>query len=999
MARAAAMPPSALRARRVAEARRDVLSSMVPEGAEDNVDALQRAVERLEADAARTRRDLLVAASRVLGDPEGSHRVSVADSDARDARVVAALADIVPRGGETSRASLATPGDGVADARANGTADGAASGSGAVARPAWEATSDAATREEDTALSDAAAALREARSRRDVHAARAARRTQASLSASAADDAGARLRVGDLAGAAAAAAAAASAAADLKRALAASLVEPLGAVRGDDEELERSNALTRAAEALAETVRDAVEGTVRAAARAVRDDDDDAASAADGTDAARRFVVDPDALESVWRAISDPVTEAVTETVTDAVSATAARGASPHPVFPPTFVARLVQTLSDELAMELFLPLADAAAGDDALVAATVEARGEREVVFTWRARVRASGIPSDSETASALASALDRALEFVGRHARLAGRPNIAGDALGSVWEAVAAAVQSRWFDDDAEATRVGSESTQQTPRRLSDEAVARLCAAEATAAALGASPSPPAVGPVELAAFERERRAAEAVCAAALAEAARLVAEGERLRATARAGGGGVGSYNAVDPASESAPDAFPDDASAAESEEAAAFAAYARVGERVRGGPLGPTDERHRPRFPRTPFPACSVSVSVARLGGLVAATLARAPPRRRGAADPLDARATARAATPAERRATRAEADTAERTACDIVEYWRATVPALRSPGEPDAAAAIAAGGPAAAATFRNDAYFLASRFAGAAYAFGFARAAPASGDDGFRDAEARSNLDDSTRDVDASPARRTPQTAHGACHHPNLLWVVPPLLRLGDDVLDAVVLAATNETAAHVAEFGRRFARGLEHDTDAEEATRALRRARRCLGTTIGAFENVLPEPIAVTHAAPLLSGYARSTLAGVFAATDVSRDARERARDAIREAFSSEGVFVSAPDRDATRGTTSETSPDARRAAARAAFDATLARAPLGARAAWRKGAAAASLFEASLGDIDAGLSDGRWARLGFEPGEIRALVYAVFEHSQRRRAVLERLT
>ena len=147
---------------------------MVPEGAEDNVDALQRAAERLEADAARTRRDLLVAASRVLGDPAGPHYVSVADSDARDARVVAALMDIVPRGTEepTKRPSF------VADARENGTSrSGATSGSGAgaAAQPAWAAMSDSATREEDTALSDAAAALCEARSRRDVAPALAAR--------------------------------------------------------------------------------------------------------------------------------------------------------------------------------------------------------------------------------------------------------------------------------------------------------------------------------------------------------------------------------------------------------------------------------------------------------------------------------------------------------------------------------------------------------------------------------------------------------------------------------------------------------------------------------------------------------------------------------------------------------------------------------------------------------------------------------------------------------
>ena len=106
----------------------------------------------------------------------GAH-VSVADSDARDARVVAALMDIVPRGTEepTKRPSF------VADARENGTSrSGATSGSGAgAAQPAWAAMSDSATREEDTALSDAAAALCEARSRRDVATALAARRKQA----------------------------------------------------------------------------------------------------------------------------------------------------------------------------------------------------------------------------------------------------------------------------------------------------------------------------------------------------------------------------------------------------------------------------------------------------------------------------------------------------------------------------------------------------------------------------------------------------------------------------------------------------------------------------------------------------------------------------------------------------------------------------------------------------------------------------------------------------
>ena len=64
----------------------------------------------------------------------------------------------------------------------------------------------------------------------------------------------------------------------------------------------------------------------------------------------------------------------------------------------------------------------------------------------------------------------------------------------------------------------------------------------------------------------------------------------------------------------------------------------------------------------------------------------------------------------------------------------------------------------------------------------------------------------------------------------------------------------------------------------------------------------------------------------------------------------------------------------------------------------VGAGGAWGEGAATGSLFETSLGDIGEGVADGRWARLGFEPGEIRALVRAVFEDSQRRHAVLAML-
>ena len=739
-----------------------------------------------------------------------------------------------------------------------------------------------------------------------------------------------------------------------------------------DAELERSVTLTSAAEALAETVRDAVERTLRAAARADISgvDEEDA-------DGGCRFVVDPDALESVWRAFESQETASTTRLTADGSPSASAETAetSVSPTFPPEFIARCLQRLNDELAMELFLPLADAAAEDGALVTATVDHRNTREAVFAWRAEKRTDtdAQSSDSETATALALALDGALAFVGEHARLAGRPRFAKDALGSTWEAVAAATQSRWFDDDTNTYRDDATSRSSSPSRetvsekaylrarLSDDAVAKLCAAEATAASLGASPAAPAAGPVELAAFERERRAAEAVSAAALAEAARVIAEGERTRATARVGGSGSGSDDGAS--------RFPDDGDAdkkkmsAEAEEEAAFAAYAAPTSR-----FGPTSGLSNVSFPRLPFPACAVSVSAARLGGLVAATLARARALRL-----FDSRSVSDAAS----RATLHEAEATERAACDILEYWRATVPSLRGPAHIDAVAAVAAGGPAAAATFRNDAHFLGARFAAAAFAFGFGDGIPPDSD--------------VSSEKSVSVQKRFPK--HRS--HPNLLWVLPPLCRFGDEVLDALVGEASRTVALETAAFGRRFAAGLETRSDAEEATRALRRARRCLGSTIGAFVQLLPKPVASTHASSLLRRYANEVVENAFAVSDVSRDACERARDALREAFSSSGVLPLAI---LSEDSEVKTTLDERRERTEALFVEILKRAPSATRAAWSKGEATGSLFETSLGDIGEGVVDGRWARLGFEPGEIRALVRAVFEDSQRRHAVLEML-
>ena len=67
--------------------------TQVPDGAEDSLDALQHAGERLEADAAALRRGILLAAQRALASNTEHHRDS---SDAEEAKTVAALADLAP---------------------------------------------------------------------------------------------------------------------------------------------------------------------------------------------------------------------------------------------------------------------------------------------------------------------------------------------------------------------------------------------------------------------------------------------------------------------------------------------------------------------------------------------------------------------------------------------------------------------------------------------------------------------------------------------------------------------------------------------------------------------------------------------------------------------------------------------------------------------------------------------------------------------------------------
>ena len=67
--------------------------TQVPDGAEDSLDALQHAGERLEADAAALRRGILLAAQRALASNTEHHSDP---SHAEEAKTVAALADLAP---------------------------------------------------------------------------------------------------------------------------------------------------------------------------------------------------------------------------------------------------------------------------------------------------------------------------------------------------------------------------------------------------------------------------------------------------------------------------------------------------------------------------------------------------------------------------------------------------------------------------------------------------------------------------------------------------------------------------------------------------------------------------------------------------------------------------------------------------------------------------------------------------------------------------------------
>ena len=579
---------------------------------------MQHAVERLEADATRARRDILVAANAVLRTRAPDARAL----DPRETATVAALADITAR--------LPSADDADTDASAG-----------------WSAASDASTRAEDVAIASASAALRDAHAETS-RCLSVASRLDAFVAAESRRDA-------------ARAAVAAGAFADAAHALVA-----LRAALDALETSERTRALEDAP-APATGIQPATPGS--RLSRLSR-----------WSERARALVTDATAVETALEsALLERLTAAfVVEEARVVVDPRAAREVwRGLPALRPES-SSAASSVGDDLAMEFFLPLVDAAADDGAAVRARVEDDGEGHRVLTWEVVEGSEEGAEDAVVVPALAAALETAATFLGEDAGLRGDRDVARRIAGPLWATIAAAVQSRWFADGEEGADEGAD---EGTAGLNDAAVDALIAAEATAAAMGFSPAPPAVGPMEAAAFERERRLDAATRARVLSRAREIILEGERDRATIRVG-----------PCAPS--EGFGDELGSADDPRWATMGDDRSHAVHASCATPGSTSALS--------VPPCTVSLAAHRLAEHASRRLA----------DAATAATSRIASTSRTARATAA-------AAADCLDLFRAMLPALRSPGE-DPADAIVAGGPAAAVVFRNDSHYLATRWLAAAY---------------------------------------------------------------------------------------------------------------------------------------------------------------------------------------------------------------------------------------------------------------------------------------
>lgn len=1006
-------PPPPSRRRRVAEARRHALAALVPEGAEDNLDALQHAMDRLEGDAARSRRDVLVAAAKALGEPV-SPVAALSSADATSSRhlaVATALADVTDAPpSATSPSNPPTSDDPLVAAPPGG----------------WCAASDAATRDEDVALASAAARFRAALLDARLRSRRVERLALEAEAEARRDDALARTDAGDFARAA-------DALARLDEALAAVAeragdedADPESNVPPADHHPDAANAAAASALRLRALRRDAAdlreflrERVVAAFEESVWVEETD-----DGSFA---IVANPLRAERAWEDL---------RTAGDEAAGGAAR------------------ELGDRLAMDFFLPLVDAAADEGAVVRCVVERvevmihRGgaeeddamtektAEEGLKVERDESKGGGVSDESKggvvslrrlrwttdgergapdevVVPALASALETSLRFA-TGVMGATRLCAYSRAVGAVaWGAVAAAAQARWFadadfdhefdssraDEDraADSAAIDAPSARADVFLLSDACVDALCAAEAAAASAGWAPAPPATGPLEAAARARDRGIEGAIRAEVLADARRVFVDATdaELYATFRAGGESEAieanrrqSPISWDPSKEDAgvffsnPSTERDDSSSpgnagntTKTAPALAASTVSTVARRLADVAVGALESA---------VGAASTELDASAKRGTPPnrAALVRALARARGAADAADA---FRVLAPAARARARTR-NAGGRGPFDPSFYSHLV--SERRDGEqlwgelgPES---VADAGPHAACVFRNDARYVASRWLAAAYA--------------ARDALERAAA--ARRDERGTTEKGTDATKSTASSV-SLTWQVAPLVADGDRALALMlertrvdVAAALGAESALFADLG---------DAGLVTSRRKVRVARHALGRACAALTRLLEAPIGTEVAAGLAAWYASAVLGAALRVSDVGADEAEAFGGVLNEAFAAEGLLP--PREDAGEGGgggfAEKNAPGVgdTRVARRAAADAEAA-AMLAACATrhWRVGAKLGSLLDARLEETARGWEDGTLPAIGFRAGEVRAVVGAVFEDSEHRRAALARI-
>ena len=746
--------------------------AQVPEGAEDSLDALQHASERLEADATALRREILHGALRVLASNDEAD--DAADREKRDAAevaTVAALADLAPP------RSPEDPPDETPD-------DDHMTTFGRVASPGRE------TRREDEDIAKRAATL-EAES----------------------------IRLRTL-----------TVAADVAEAFA------------------RAEASIHEAEAaLARGEYEIAAAHVAATRDALRDASPGGDSPGGGGDSSVIGEIRAADREAAVGAAIASIDAAIRRDLAASLHASFALVGDTN--------RRTVESIDrSELPKELALRWTTLSsidvcgkAGRDE--AAAVARRAGESWGATWRERAA-------HDDARVLAEGLERSIDAI-RDAwgelPEKQRALVAKTFGEGAWPPVANAVIRRWFstdnsgssrrhlddDEDDDGVRVGSNETGLHETRLDEERVNALVGAEGAAQALGLVPPPPHVGPVESAAYERDRAERAGYVAAVLAAARDAIVGNphETMRALGRSGDGDGAAGDEM-----SAPgdgDGAGDEKSAAGDGDGAGSGWRPGTG----GAGAGFGDE----------IAVCAVCVeegadflygewcTVSSAAHSVAA-LAHRTLRGDGKSAPGDA-------------------STAFAAARDSLDLFRA----LRDPE--NSAASNSPPSPAAVCVYRNDCRYLAARWGGSTH-----------------------HLCSGSNSEDGPRTRRLVSLSLAAV----------AVLHASGDAAVTGMLARCKADVFHALDDANGF-RDLGEDGASREALNAVRRARHALGRVCGAVSRLLPRRLGARLARELLAAYAEKVAAAALALSDVSVDESDSLRGILVEAFDPRGLLVALP--------------------------------------------------------------------------------------------------